>query len=227
MKVAKKYGVSDVALAKTCKKLNVPVPGRGYWAKVRSGQKLPQDPLPTFENPPRIPVRNGNDRDSNTQKEEARFAPEAFMEAEKLKERELHPEMQIMIPATPDHLHPWVQSTRKLLRMKGNRGFMIPNEYGRVFSKGGEAFEVAVGPASVERVTYILQALCSAFSIRGFELGMIPEEHWHPAQTCVKIMGEEIRFRFYEPSNRKKLEKKIRTGIQRSVPIHSDRTALL
>jgi hypothetical protein len=32
-KVAKGYGVSDVALAKACRKLKVPVPGRGYWAK--------------------------------------------------------------------------------------------------------------------------------------------------------------------------------------------------
>jgi len=31
--LAKEYGVSDVALAKTCRKLLVPVPGRGYWAK--------------------------------------------------------------------------------------------------------------------------------------------------------------------------------------------------
>src|ERR1039457_4988169 len=29
--LAKEFGVSDVALAKTCKKLFVPVPGRGYW----------------------------------------------------------------------------------------------------------------------------------------------------------------------------------------------------
>jgi hypothetical protein len=32
-KLAPEYGVSDVALAKTCRKLQIPVPGRGYWAK--------------------------------------------------------------------------------------------------------------------------------------------------------------------------------------------------
>jgi predicted transcriptional regulator of viral defense system len=31
--VARKYGVSDVALAKRCKKLDIQLPGRGYWAK--------------------------------------------------------------------------------------------------------------------------------------------------------------------------------------------------
>lgn len=44
--VAKKYGVSDVALKKTCKKLNVPVPERGYWARIKAGQKLKKTPLP-------------------------------------------------------------------------------------------------------------------------------------------------------------------------------------
>ena len=30
--VAKRYRISDVALAKVCRKLNIPRPGRGYWA---------------------------------------------------------------------------------------------------------------------------------------------------------------------------------------------------
>ena len=36
-KVALILGVSDVAVAKRCKKLNIPKPSRGYWAKVQSG----------------------------------------------------------------------------------------------------------------------------------------------------------------------------------------------
>ena len=44
--VAKRYGVSDVALHKICKRLNIPVPPRGYWAKIRSGEKIKKTPLP-------------------------------------------------------------------------------------------------------------------------------------------------------------------------------------
>jgi hypothetical protein len=40
LEVAKKYDVSDVALAKTCKKLGVPVPGRGHWARVAAGRAI-------------------------------------------------------------------------------------------------------------------------------------------------------------------------------------------
>ncbi|MBX3121570.1 MAG: hypothetical protein KF854_00750 [Nitrospira sp.] len=39
-------GISNVALAKHCKKLNVPVPGRGYWARMAAGQPIDKPVLP-------------------------------------------------------------------------------------------------------------------------------------------------------------------------------------
>ena len=44
--VAKTYGVSDVMIHKACKKLNVPTPPPGYWAKKKAGQNPPVIPLP-------------------------------------------------------------------------------------------------------------------------------------------------------------------------------------
>ena len=44
--VARRYGVSDVALAKACRRLTVPLPGRGYWAERRAGKVPPPPPLP-------------------------------------------------------------------------------------------------------------------------------------------------------------------------------------
>lgn len=46
VEVAVQYGVSDVAIHKICKSLNVPVPPRGYWARLRSGEKIQKPPLP-------------------------------------------------------------------------------------------------------------------------------------------------------------------------------------
>jgi hypothetical protein len=37
-KVAADLGVSDVAVKKICDKHRIPVPGRGYWAKIAAGQ---------------------------------------------------------------------------------------------------------------------------------------------------------------------------------------------
>jgi hypothetical protein len=44
--LAKKYGISDVGLAKVCRKLTIPLPGRGYWARKQAGQKVRREPLP-------------------------------------------------------------------------------------------------------------------------------------------------------------------------------------
>lgn len=48
-KVAERYGVSDVAIAKACASLNIPKPPRGYWARHAAGHKLPKrPPLPKY-----------------------------------------------------------------------------------------------------------------------------------------------------------------------------------
>src|SRR6187455_1786739 len=45
--VARRYGVSDVALEKICRKLCVPLPGAGHWAKKAAGKRVRgQPPLP-------------------------------------------------------------------------------------------------------------------------------------------------------------------------------------
>ncbi len=44
IKVAKWYNVSDVALAKVCRKLNIPRPDRGYWEKKAAGKPVSTRP---------------------------------------------------------------------------------------------------------------------------------------------------------------------------------------
>jgi hypothetical protein len=44
--LCQQYGLSDNGLRKVCKRLNVPVPPRGYWAKVEAGHKPRKTALP-------------------------------------------------------------------------------------------------------------------------------------------------------------------------------------
>lgn len=46
VKLAKTLGVSDVAIAKRCRREGVPVPPRGYWARVAAGQNPSRPSLP-------------------------------------------------------------------------------------------------------------------------------------------------------------------------------------
>lgn len=44
--LCERYGLSDNGLRKICRRLNVPVPARGYWAKVEAGHKVRKTALP-------------------------------------------------------------------------------------------------------------------------------------------------------------------------------------
>jgi hypothetical protein len=43
--LAKQYDMSDVGLAKICRKMDIPTPPRGYWAKHTNGQAVKKTPL--------------------------------------------------------------------------------------------------------------------------------------------------------------------------------------
>ena len=45
-KLALLYGISDVGLAKACKRYNIPRPPRGYWARIAAGQRVRRPALP-------------------------------------------------------------------------------------------------------------------------------------------------------------------------------------
>src|SRR5690349_19734784 len=47
--LAADFGISDVGLAKRCRRLGIPVPGRGYWARVDAGQQPHRPKLPKRE----------------------------------------------------------------------------------------------------------------------------------------------------------------------------------
>ncbi len=47
--LAKEVGISDVAVAKHCRKAGIPLPPRGYWAKLQAGKPVRRTPLPARE----------------------------------------------------------------------------------------------------------------------------------------------------------------------------------
>ena len=44
--IAGRLDLSDVALAKLCRRAAIPIPGRGHWARTESGQQISPSPLP-------------------------------------------------------------------------------------------------------------------------------------------------------------------------------------
>ncbi len=97
--LCERYGLSDNGLRKVCKRLNVPVPQRGYWAKVEAGHRVKPTALPkeAKQNVTQIWIEPKRER---TEADEA--------DAEWLKERagfEADPVHAIEVVMKPRRLH--------------------------------------------------------------------------------------------------------------------------
>ncbi len=57
-KLAKDFGLSDVALGKICKKHLIPKPPLGYWAKLAHGKRVARPPLPNIDDSKLGVIRN-------------------------------------------------------------------------------------------------------------------------------------------------------------------------
>jgi hypothetical protein len=202
-KVAKKYGVSDVALAKTCKKLHIPKPPPGYWAKKEFGKAPPPPKLSRFEDAPRIRVGRAQVKELDEPEIEY-LAPEAFEEARILVERERSNSYEITVPDECSQWHPYVKNTRQYFKDLENRKWPYSQMYGRYGSHGEDTFRARISPESIDRMGFILQALCEAFEVRHFAL--VTKEGRDDSETFlgVEIMEEMILFELFESSVKEK-----------------------
>ena len=109
-KVAKRYEVSDVAIRKICAKLRVPLPPRGYWARLAAGRPGRRPALPKFDGPAEI-VRHRAVRDE--------VGPEKQEEPPHLvarREFEALPENRILVAEQLEEPHRLVRATRAAMR---------------------------------------------------------------------------------------------------------------
>ncbi len=126
LKLAPKYGISSVMLGKVCRKLQIPVPGRGYWARKESGKPVSGKPLPAAKNLP-IVHRFKTPLSGPTPVEQP--APEPS-DPEYLRIREIESRVIHLDPAA--RRHPLVAHTARA--MKGRDS----DDKGRVYSSRNE-----------------------------------------------------------------------------------------
>ena len=113
--LARRYGLSDRGLAKTCARMGIPVPGRGYWAKVQSGRVPPQTKLPKIKAGQRsvlVLSKRGNILEEKKELNDFSEHIESVMD----------PENQIIVPDTLIDPLPLVERTARSLRGAGADG---------------------------------------------------------------------------------------------------------
>ena len=178
--VAKRYGLSDVGLAKLCRTMGIPLPARGYWAKVRAGAKPERTPLPA----------HGRYRQTVNL---TRFGPDAVRESEEIKRRVREIRQVTEAPIGSIDRHPLVAAAAKRLA-KGD----VKPEKGLV-SAPAEVLHVEVTRGSLERALDLLNTLIFEFAKRGSTVEVDAEKK----RTALIIEGTQVELSLIERVRRK------------------------
>lgn len=149
LKLATEYNVSDVAIAKTCKRLNVPRPPRGYWAKLAAGKQVPRPKLPAVASDAPQSARLGFE---DAQEEPTDEAQQVFVSKK-----------DIEIPDNLRGCHPLVSATRQGLEAAK------PNERKLCYAGAGQ-LDVVVCRGSIPRALRLLEALVRACEGEGWKV---------------------------------------------------------
>jgi hypothetical protein len=150
--VAKRYGISDVALAKNCRKLGIPLPPRGYWAKLKAGKHPRQSRLPKLK-------RGESDRTVLWQNP-SRSRPQQPEGLEQAVPIEVDPE--IVVSETLEEPHELVARTAKFLTRSTSR------------TSGTErVLSIDVSPLLLDRALRIMDALLKAMEHANLQIEVL------------------------------------------------------
>ena len=182
-KVAKRFGVSDVALRKTCVRHNIPTPPLGYWAKLAHGKRVKQTSLP-------ISGEGGRDISLTLKVPEdvPAIVSEALSVAAK-REQSLGP--ILCFEKRPATVHPVTLATEGELK-----GADV-NDEGFIHVDSRESIAVSVGVKSVTRVVLILKSFMRSCSSRGWNI--------KSAESGIRVAADNVRFaiRVYETRSKR------------------------
>jgi hypothetical protein len=176
-KLAVRYNVSDVALAKVCRKLQVPIPQRGYWARIQYGQQITRPKLP------RLPDGAQEEATISPVLPRSRTVPDAVV-----KQREFEADPGHRISSDPNReLHPLVRKTRAILN-------------GRSLQSDKElSLAVHVGNSSQNRAFSLLSTMLYAFEERGFKVEVRSGTN---SGSFVTINDEPLQFSLNEEARK-------------------------
>ena len=174
--LAKQYGLSDVGLAKICKKHNIPRPPRGYWAKRQAGEAPEQPPLP--RRPDKIIEIFPSSYNSLGSEEEAALA-------EVSSENEI--DKPIIVPETLRKSHALVKESADIIKT------CEPNHLGLLEPSEKHCLDIVVSKKSLKRALRIMDAVIKALEDRGHEVYLSKDGaavKMHDVSFCFKISEE-------------------------------------
>ena len=186
IEVAEKYGISDVALGKICRKLKIPLPGRGYWAKKSAGHVMHRKALPKVSN---IPVLRLPEKPPS---KAAIPPPPEPADPEYLRIKEI--EARSIPVKYVEHQHKLVALADRVLRKSKT------DDKGMLFNQSGQSvLAIRVSKASLDRALLLLNTIIQFLESEGFPVSVKPGEHG----TIVKAFGYVVPFSIVEKYRQK------------------------
>lgn len=185
-KWSKEFGLSDVGFAKICKKMKVPLPGRGYWAMIQKGLKLTRPILKPIHDSKQFVVEIRK-RTSDVAESKSTDENDPLMLFEK------QPENMIVVPERLHSPHPLVKTTEALLKSRG------VDKYGRIMNRGLSCLNVRVSKALLPRALRIMNTIIRELEKREMKIFV---KEWKYPNTILSIKGEELEICIEEPSGK-------------------------
>ncbi len=179
--LAKEYGLSNVGLGKACRRHDIPVPPRGYWARKAAGQKLRRPPLPPAKDGDESVTLWGSERPDPPRDEQERAVHPliAF---------EFEPQNKIAVPDDLRVRHPAIGQTKAYWATQ-KRGD-VPYGDNKL-----PRLNISVSKTTLPRAFRLLQALFNALEQRGHEAAATKE-----GKTILTVLDEVLDFSLREPS---------------------------
>lgn len=164
--VAKRYKVSDVAIHKVCKSLEIPTPPAGYWAKLRAGKPVTKIPLPESNQPAKkTGIRKAAEYQSQIEKEMLEFLGEEDRVVV------LSVATQIRVPDENAKMHPTITTHRKaVIQWKKKLKEQEAKGWGRRGMDASPFLADTVSEETLPRVLNIINALIKAMEPLGCSL---------------------------------------------------------
>jgi hypothetical protein len=178
-RLAVEFGMSDVGLRKICKRLAIPLPGLGYWAKIQHGRSLPKPPLPKFDGETTYVHTRQVDDEEDLKRQKVEAALDAA-----------GPRQQPLIALRSDEaeFHPLVKRIARSLRKPG------PGDRGLQHSRPPDAFRIAVSAESIPRLLRILDGLWTGLDQIGARtLKSQKDGDWLQVQVDGESLGLQIQ----------------------------------
>jgi len=188
--LAKKFGMSDVAIRKHCKKFDIATPYVGYWAKLGHGKRVSNPPLSTKKFSADVSVGLAPRARTAESGEASRSEKEVRDQLELL-------QSQLVVPdRLSGHLHPLVQLTRERFRQAK------PDTHGLLNIGNPYHPSIGVGSGSIQRVLRILSTIMKVVNAKGQTLfEREGKYYWQVTDECfVSRIWETKAKSIHEPT---------------------------